>query len=150
MNALGAAKALVRKFVGGRAAMADALGMSYAVFGNKLDPNNSSNVLSLDDAMRMTDISGDLRVLEAWAAAENCRVVPLDDMASGSLMTTLLERDAATGNVAQVLSAALMDGDISERELLEIERACGDQQAVMIKLVRQVRGMRRPAPKVAP
>ena len=148
MNVDTAATALVRKH--GAAEMAEALGMSVALINAKLDPNKDRNVLSLRDAMRMTDVSGDLRILQAWASAENCRVVPVDATSEGTLMSTLLEQNEHEGNFARVLGAAIADGVISDNEMRAIERAGGELQGVWLKLLRQLKAMQKSAPEVAP
>lgn len=144
MNVDNAASALVRKH--GANEIAEALGMSVALINAKLNPNNPRNVLTLHDAMRMTDISGDLRILQAWATAENCRVVPVGATDAGSLMSTLLEQNVHEGDFSRVLGDALADSKISANEMRDIERAAGNLQAGLMSLLRQLQGLQAVAP----
>jgi hypothetical protein len=121
-------------------------GIGGALLGNKVNTNNPRNVLSLREAVVITGVSGDLRILQAWAAEVDCRLVPLATDDAGSLVSTLLEHSVQHGEFAHVLHEALADGVITEREMRDIEAAGGNLQGVMLKLLRQMKHMQRVSP----
>lgn len=77
MNIIDAAHALVHDYPGGSESLAPRLGMSAAVLRNKVNPNNQTHHLSLNEAVKATDVANDERVLEAWAAERGSAVVKI-------------------------------------------------------------------------
>lgn len=146
MNVDDSAYHLVHEYPGGSAALGARIGMSGALLGNKVNPNNGRNVLTLGEAVQITGVTGDLRILHAWAAEVDCRLVPLSGGDSGTLVSTLLAHSAQHGEFAEVLQQSLADGVITEREMRDIEAAGGSIVGALVKLLRQVKSLQRVTP----
>lgn len=146
MNVEDAAYSVVHDYPGGQGALGERIGMSGALLGNKVRASCPGNVLSLREAVMITGVTGDHRILAAWAAEENYRLVPVDVAEAGDIVSTLLEQNEHEGTFARVLRGAMADGRITEREMRAIEKAGGDVSSVMAKLLRQLGAMQAVAP----
>jgi uncharacterized membrane protein YebE (DUF533 family) len=138
MNVDDAAYHVVHDYPGGQAALGLRAGINAALLGNKVRASCSTNVLSLAEAVKITGVTGDHRILAAWAAQENFRLVPVDVADAGSIVSTLLEQNVREGAFARVMGDALADGVITPNEMKSIEKAAGDVQGVMLNLLRQL------------
>jgi hypothetical protein len=67
VNITDAAYAVAHDYPGGTESLAPRLGMSGAVLRNKVNPNNTTHHLTLAEALRMSEITSDRRVAEAFA-----------------------------------------------------------------------------------
>ncbi len=146
MNVDDAAYAVVHGYGGGSESLAPRLGISAAVLRGKVNRNNDRNVLSLREAVDITVLSGDLRILEAFAAEANCRLVPIDHTETGSVLDLVMARAAREGELASVVHQSLDDGVITPNEWDAIQAAGGNVQATMLALLRKLHSMKARAP----
>lgn len=59
--------------------LADAMNIRLHVLSNKLNPDNETNFLYLRDAVFITELTNDNRILDAWCAKRGCFFVSLPD-----------------------------------------------------------------------
>lgn len=129
-SVLDAAWNLAHNYPGGAASLAPRIGKNPTTLAHELRGVGSAK-LALTDAVAMTALTGDLRVLNAFAQDVNCMVVPLggpDGDASGSM-----ERVAALAREFSALVAlvadAEVDGQISANELKRVRNEWAELQA---------------------
>ncbi|MEX3690797.1 phage regulatory CII family protein [Paraburkholderia sp. BR14263] len=118
MNTADAAYAVAHDYPGGTEALGPRMGITPAVLRNKVnrnrDPENR-NVLSLAQAVAMTDLSNDERILEAWAAQRNAVLVKLPDAQPGdhdALVSKFNELYAELGDLSRDFSRFSVDNEI--------------------------------------
>jgi hypothetical protein len=128
-------------FPGGLAAAAGALGTSYGVLKNKVNPSVDTNVLSLKEAMRLMLLSGDCRILEAMAR-ELGRSVAVREQNAGGVLRELLAEQQAHGNLAKLVADVIADNRVSPREAFAV---AGEVEAEIASLQRLSDSVKRAA-----
>ncbi len=129
MNVSDAAYDTVHEYPGGSEPLAKRMDMSGATLRGKVNPNNDRNLLSLQEADALMGKTGDFRILHAMAAEHGFVVQRVDTPESGTLICALLAASAAKGDLAEIVSKAMTDRQISPNEAAEIARACAAVQA---------------------
>lgn len=149
MNVTDAAYHVVHAYEGGADALAPRIGTSAAVLRNKVNPANDRNVLSLEEAVEITDFANDDRILYAWAAHRGKVLVDQADANAESargLFACILGLNRGQGDMAKALQDALADGKITPNELDEIERLAVGLMTRISDLARSARAAVPKAP----
>ncbi len=136
MNITDAAYHTVHDYPGGSEALEPRMGMSAAVLRNKVNPRNTTHHLTLAEAFKLQDITGDHRIAHAMAGALGYTLAPTEGPDAGTLISALLTAAAGQGDMAKVVSEALADGRITPNEAAEIARACATVQAATVTIAR--------------
>lgn len=146
MNIDDAAHAVVHDYPGGSESLAPRLGMSAAVLRNKVNTNNATHHLTLREAVRISALTQDDRILRA-AAAECGRVVldlPTADDTDASDMA-VLEMVAAVwskqGDLGTAIHQAFADGVLTPAEFDGIAGAVHRAQTKLTALLRRIESM---------
>lgn len=146
MNIDDAAHAVVHDYPGGSESLAPRLGMSAAVLRNKVNTNNATHHLTLREAVRISALTQDDRILRA-AAAECGRVVldlPTADDTDASDMA-VLEMVAAVwskqGDLGTAIHQAFADGVLTPAEFEGIAGAVHRAQTKLTALLRRIESM---------
>lgn len=130
----------------GAVSLAKKLGKNAGTLMNQLNPHQDTAKLGLGDAVAMSLAANDFRILHAFA--DTCGFVALakpdySRVSDASLLEILLKRDREEGDFAEVLAAALENGQVSPREFDDIEREGYEAAAALLELVERVRGLVR-------
>jgi hypothetical protein len=141
-----AAHAVVHDYPGGSPSLAPRMGMSAAMLRNKVNPNDTTHHLTLKEAQRLTLITGDARVLKAFAG--ECDHVVIEprthdddaasDMAVLEMMAALWSKQ---GDLGTTIHQALADGALTEQEFDRIKDAALIMQGRVAALLRRFEGM---------
>jgi regulatory protein CII len=124
MNVADAAYCVVHDYPGGSEALAPRMGMSAAVLRNKVNPNTPSHRLSLEEADKLTALTGDTRIVEAFAAQHGFALRTTEEAAQApSILHAMTAASAARGAMWNVIQSAIADNRITHNEFSEIERA---------------------------
>lgn len=131
MNAEIAALNLVQDFKpGGASALGPLIGKAAGTLSHEVDPNFRGAKLGLADAVKLTLITGDRRILEAFAAEAGCIVIkvhdPAADMEGGEAMAALGRVAKEAADYVALTCDSLADGRVTENELLRLEREAGE------------------------
>jgi hypothetical protein len=124
MNVQTAAFNLVHDYPGGATALAPLLGKSASTLSHEVDPNYPTAKLGLADALKLTMLSKDRSVLNAFAMACHCMVLPLPACADGVDDDTFKGVTRMAREFAEVIgeiSAVTADGRVSDNELRRVE-----------------------------
>ena len=124
MNVLTAAFNLVHDYPGGATALAPLLGKSASTLSHEVDPNYPTAKLGLADALKLTMLSKDRTVLNAFAMACHCMVLPLPACADGVDDDTFKGVTRMAREFAEVIgqiSEVTADGRVSDNELRRVE-----------------------------
>lgn len=145
MNSIDAAHAVVHDYPGGSESLGPRVGISAAVLRNKVNPNNTTHHLTFSEAQRVSSITADFRMLQAWAHAEGFLLVKAPAGASDSSDMAVLEQVAAMmvaqGCFANEIHAALADGVITKEEMQGIDGAGKAFMSSVASIKERVRGM---------
>jgi hypothetical protein len=116
-----AAYCTVHDYPGGAPSLAPRIGIaSPRVLDNKVNPNSEHHKLTLDEAVRMIDMTGDLRILHAIAERAGQLVIPLvpfDGVSDLALLETFTRLMKEIGEFSGVFHDALADGTLSRAEV---------------------------------
>lgn len=134
MNVTDAAYDTVHQQPGGSEALAPRMGMSAATLRGKVNPNTDRNLLSLQEADMLMARTGDYRILHALCAEHGFVARRVEPPESGSLITALLAAAAAKGDLAEMVSDAMVDNRITPNEADEISRACQKVMAALVQV----------------
>lgn len=128
MNIADAAYATVHDYPGGSESLAPRLGMIPAVLRNKVNPNNESHRLALDEAARIMAVTNDARMLSALFDHLGYVCVQLPAAPDGSDMALLdgfLGMVSQFGEFATEFNKDWSDGRIDPKELSRLrQRFC--------------------------
>lgn len=138
MNLLDAAYNVVHDYPGGSHSLAPRMGKSATTLSHEVAADGTAK-LGLLDAAKITTLSGDLRILEAFATNCGQMLVPLPaavDLQSDDCMLRMAATVREFGDLCTEVAADLQDGKISDNELARIDRECGE-------LIAAVHGLRQ-------
>lgn len=113
---------------GGASVLGPLIGKAAGTLSHELNPHCKHAKLGLADAVKLSKLTNDRRVLEAFAAAMDCLVVPLGQMDS-SEPETMEALGRSAKEFAEFISAtatAMADGTVTENELDTMEREAAD------------------------
>ncbi|EIM1708994.1 phage regulatory CII family protein [Aeromonas dhakensis] len=100
------------------------MGKGETVLANKLNPDCDSHHLNLGEAVAITELTGDNRILEAWAASRGKALVdlPAGVVSDDDLVEQVLLAQSVFGKLMQSIHDARADGVIDRMEHGQIER----------------------------
>ncbi len=132
-------------FPGRVPALAKVLAKNPGTLGNQLNPNAETHSLTLVTAVAMTLISGDPRILEAFAGTCGFGVFRLPDglVSDEALLDLVLDSQQEAGEFGRLLRASLADGDVSRRELQNLDVQCRRVVTAFHTLLMRVEGLAR-------
>lgn len=123
MNYKDAFHKTVHSAPGGVEALAVRMGYTTGLLRNKANPNSTTNVLTMDDASRVMEITGDYAVLHALAEQHGFTLTKVEEQAPSELsvfesMTGIL---AQFGQFSKEVHQAFADGRLEPHELKAIK-----------------------------
>lgn len=104
--------------------LARLMGKGETVLANKLNPDCDSHHLNLGEAVAVTELTGDHRIVEAWAASLGKVLVdlPAGVVSDDDLVEQVLLAQSVFGKLMQAIHDARADGVIDRVEHSQIER----------------------------
>ncbi|ANN78923.1 hypothetical protein CAL26_09180 [Bordetella genomosp. 9] len=145
MNILDAAYATVHDYPGGSESLGPRVNVSAAVLRNKVNPNNDTHHLTVAEAQRIVGVTGDMRMIEAWAREHGRVVVKVpgaDECVSDmDVLTEVVSMNVQVGHYMQAIHAALADGKVDKAEIATIREKAMETQAEVARLVACLEGM---------
>jgi hypothetical protein len=118
---------VVQDYPGGCRALAPRMDKNETTLAHELHGTGIAK-LGLADGQKITQLTGDLRILERFA--NNCgqRIVPLPEaktILNNDCMLRLADSAAEFGELFREIGVDLSDGKISDNEMARIDRECG-------------------------
>ncbi|QDJ40309.1 phage regulatory CII family protein [Bordetella hinzii] len=145
MNTKDAAYHTVHDYAGGSESLGPRVGISAAVLRNKVNPNNETHHLTLAEAQRIVDLTGDFRMLRAWAHQTGHLLIKAPDSKRAESDMSVLEQMVgfmvASGAYGQEIHKALADGSVTRDELVRIERAGQNVMTYVAETNQRLEGM---------
>lgn len=149
MNTADAAYHTVHDYPGGSVSLGPRVGISDAVLRNKVNirtpRDEKRHHLTFEEAQRIVAMTGDVRMLQAWAHAEGFLLVKAPVGSADSCDMAVLEQvvglGVANGQFMQTIHAALADGRVDESEMKRIRAAERELQTVAATVTQRMEGM---------
>jgi len=119
---------VVHDSAGGAASLAPRLAKSHTTLAHELNGTGIAK-LGLLDAEKITLMTGDLRILEAFALNCGQMLLPLPDalqVLGDDCMLRLADSAREFGDLCKEVGGDLADGKISDNELRRIDKECGE------------------------
>lgn len=128
MNLLDTAYAVVHDYPGGADSLGPRIGKNATTLSHEVKGTRDAK-LGLLTAEKITHLSGDLRILTAFAINCGQMLVPLpESLLKGSdedCMLRLADTAREFGTLCKEVAVDMADGKISDNELKRIDRDCG-------------------------
>ncbi len=144
LNPLDAFYHTVHDYPGGCESLAPRMGYSSAVLRNKANTNCATNKPLLEDAVKVMDLTGDLRVLHALCHRHGGVFVhvggdaPSGDLAVLELVTHVWR---SQGDVGRAVDDTLADGRVDIDELQRVEEAAFALHRHVQQMIQRMREM---------
>jgi len=150
MNLLDAAFNVVHDYKGGANSLAPRIGKSGTYLSNEVAATGTAK-LGLLDAEKITQLTGDLRILVAFATNAGQMLVPLPHLGEfpqDDCMLRLADSAREFGALCQEVASDLADNKITDNELARIDKKCG-QMIASAHALRESLALRNQAGKAA-
>lgn len=145
MNIIDAAHAVVHDYKGGSESLGPRVGISPAVLRNKVNPNNETHHLTLAEAGRITSLTGDMRILKAFANEHGFLLVKAPDSCSTESDMSVLEQMAglmvSCGAFGKEVYDSLADGKVDRSEMERVARAGRGVMTSVAEVEQRLSGM---------
>lgn len=143
MNYKDAFHRTVHEAPGGCEALAVRLGYTAGLLRNKANPNSTTNVLTMDDASRVMEITENYDVLHALARQHGFVLTKIDEQPASDMavLESVTDIWKSLGEVGTQVHTALADGRIDQREVRSIEKAIFVSIRPMMELLARLNGM---------
>lgn len=125
MNYKDAFHRTVHEAPGGCEALAVRLGYTAGLLRNKANPNSTTNVLTMDDASRVMELTGCHDVLHALARQHGFVCTKIDEQPAGDMavLESVTDLWAQLGIFGSEIHHALLDGKVDEKEVAAVDKA---------------------------
>lgn len=127
MNVIDAAYHVVHDYPGGAESLGPRIGKSPTTLSHEVAKVGSAK-FGLETAVKVTQLTQDMRILEAFALRCNHMTLPLPELASPDNETCIAELGTILSEVGELVrdtTDSLRDGVISDNEMNRIDRECG-------------------------
>lgn len=125
-------------YKGGAAQLAVDIGRNPTTFSHEVNETGAAK-LGLKTAAKMTQRSGDLRILIAFAAQNHQMLVPVPsslDQTADECMKAMSNMSREFGELCEAICGSLGDdGEITDNELDRITKEAGQMQAAIHQMV---------------
>lgn len=147
VNITDAAYAVAHDYPGGTESLAPRLDMSGAVLRNKVNPNNTTHHLTLAEALKISQITSDLRIVHALARELGlvCVQMPAPDECADSDVIEFMARSWEThGEVGAEVKRTFEDGRVERHEVRKVKDKAWSHIVTLLGLVGRIEGMAEP------
>lgn len=149
MDAFTAAQNVAEDYRGGARQLG--IDIDHKALSHELNETGTAK-LGLKTAVKMTQRSKDLRILNAFAATVGCMVLPLPEtmaVEGDDAMQLVSKLMAELNDTVQAYVGAMSDGKVTGNEVEAIKRQGGELQVALQKLVAHAVTMHQEAQPVA-
>lgn len=144
MNTKDAAYAVAHDYPGGTESLAPRIGMSGALLRNKVNPNNSTHHLTLAEALRMSEMTGDVRIAEAFARELGLMCIEMptpENCADADVIEMMAKTWETNGEIGREVNKTFEDGRVEQHEVKRVKDRVWDHIRTLFGLVGRIEGM---------
>lgn len=128
-------------FPGGVPALAQRMAMSANTLAHKVGLNNTTHHLTLREAVKLQEVTGDARVLHAMASALGYTCISLRSDAGHTTLEQVMHMAKEFGDVLGSVNDAVADGRVTPNEMQDCERQASELMASINAVLVAVRAM---------
>ena len=144
LNILDTAHAVAHEYDGGCESLAPRMGVGAQVLRNKVNPNIATHHLTLAEAVRMSDLANDYRILETWAQQVGMALVKIplpEDCADAEVVELMAKSLGSLGDVGAEIVKTLEDGRVERHEAEKVNDRAFAHITTVVSLTSRVAGM---------
>ena len=144
MTVADAAYDTFHSFKEGTEALAQQMGIGKQVLINKLNPNNTTHHLTLDEAVRLMHGTGDVRLIHALAAEFGGVYVPLPEQGNAqvtSVLGDISKMSVEFGALIKEVADDIQDGVITPNEHRKIQKEADELRKALAHLMADLEEM---------
>lgn len=126
--------------------IAERMGLGKQVLLNKVNVNNTTHHLTLVEAVKLMQVTNDIRILNALAAEFGGIYVPRPDalnQRADQLIGDISNMSLKFGTLIQEVAKDIADSRISSNEMKNIEKQANDLRVALEVLLAHVRGVHK-------
>ena len=141
MNLADAVYRTVHEYPGGATALAARMGMSSNMLSNKVNPNNDTHHLRLDEANTLMSFTNDYRILHAQAETHSKVCIHLPECLEKKELDKfemLLEVGARNGDMFDLIKKSRLDGTCP-KNLSNIRHGIYELQKTLTSMSKQIK-----------
>lgn len=141
MNLADAVYKTVHEYPGGATAIAARMGMSSNMLSNKVNPNNETHHLRLDEANMLMSFTNDYRILHAQAETHSKVCINLPECLEKKeldMFEMLLEVGAKNGDMFDLIKRSRLDGTCP-KSLHNIRKGIYELQKTLTSMSKQIK-----------
>jgi hypothetical protein len=137
MDVLHAAMNLVHDHPGGAQDLGPKIGKAGSTLSHEVNPQYPHAKLGLLDALKLSVVSGNRGILNAFAAECGCLVLPMVQNAGGDgdTLNALGAMAREFGELVAEVSCAMADGRVSDNEMARVETEAGQLMQALQRVV---------------
>jgi hypothetical protein len=144
LNILDTAHAVAHEYDGGCESLAPRMGVSAQVLRNKVNPNIATHHLTLAEALRMSDLANDRRILETWARHLGMALIEVphaDNCADSDVIEMMSESMKTFGDIGNEITRTFEDGRVEQHEVRRVRDAIWSHLSKLFGLSNRIEGM---------
>jgi hypothetical protein len=144
VNITDAAYAVAHEYPGGTESLGPRVGLSAALLRNKVNPNQSINHLTLAEAVRISVITGDQRIVQAFARELGlvCLEVPeAENCADADVIELMAKTWDTHGAIGREVNETFADGRVEQHEVKRVRDRAWDHIRTLFGLIGRIEGM---------
>lgn len=144
MNTADAAYAVAHDYPGGTESLGPRMGMSAALLRNKVNLNQTINHLTLAEAVRMTAVSGDNRIIQAWARELGMALIELpqaENCADADVIELMAKTWETNGEIGREVNETFRDGRVEPHEVRRVKDSAWKHMVTLLSMVTRIEGM---------
>jgi hypothetical protein len=144
LNIVDTAHAVALEYDGGCESLAPRLGMGAQVLRNKVNPNTKTHHLTLEEAVRMSVLTQDRRIVEAFARELGlvCIEMPEPENCSDADVIELMAQTWETnGDIGREVNAIFADGRVDQSEVVRLKDRVWKHVRTVFGLTSRIAGM---------
>ncbi|MBN3848170.1 hypothetical protein G3N58_15215 [Paraburkholderia sp. Ac-20342] len=144
MNILDTAHAVAHDYPGGCESLAPRIGMSAAVLRSKVNPNTDTHQLTLVNAVRVTEVANDDRILEAWARERGYllhKVPGVEHCSDEAIVELMAQTWETNGDIGKEVNRTFADGRVQQHEVVRVKDRVWAHMRKLFGLVGRIEGM---------
>lgn len=152
MSVIDAAYRVAHAYPGGIAALAVRMGKSQHVLQNKVNPNNETHHLNIEEAAQLADLADSDDIAKAFAERRNMvciRLAEFDGVSDMELLDLFLKMETRKGAWFAAVQKALSDGVVDPQEFERISAEFNEFSAAGAEVESRLKSMVRERRKVA-
>jgi hypothetical protein len=147
MTIYNAVYSTVHDYKGGSDAIATAININKQTLINKVNKNNSTHHITLDEALRLMKFTKDTQIIETLAEEMGGIFIPTSGSDDGIAINEISKLSIEFGSLIQEVAKDICDNKISDNELARIQKESNELKTAINSLMRTIKKMHEDSKK---